>query len=80
MPDLMEKNVTRVTRGLLQLCVALTMGAAVMWAGASTARAADAWGCDYDKCVAYCTKVSGKQCSTYCQRRLQEKRAEKVCK
>jgi len=43
-------------------------------------RAADAWGCDYDKCVAYCTKVSGKVCSTYCDRRLQDKRRDKVCK
>ncbi|HAO41736.1 MAG: hypothetical protein EKK35_18595 [Bradyrhizobiaceae bacterium] len=45
-----------------------------------TARAADAWGCNYDKCVAYCTKVSGKNCTIYCERRLQDKRRDKVCK
>lgn len=45
-----------------------------------TARAADAWGCSYDKCVAYCTKVGGKQCTTYCDRRLQEKRRGGICK
>ena len=44
------------------------------------ARAADAWGCNYDKCVAYCTKVSGKNCTVYCERRLQDKRRDKVCK
>jgi hypothetical protein len=45
-----------------------------------TARAADVWGCNYDKCVAYCTKVSGKACASYCERRLQDKRRDKVCK
>ncbi|WP_024577425.1 MULTISPECIES: hypothetical protein [unclassified Afipia] len=45
-----------------------------------TARAADAWGCDYDKCVAYCTKISGKHCTTHCERRLQDKRRDKICK
>lgn len=45
-----------------------------------TARAADAWGCNYDKCTAYCIKVSGKNCSVYCERRLQDKRRDKVCK
>lgn len=44
-----------------------------------TARA-DVWGCNYDKCVAYCTKVSGKNCTIYCERRLQDKRRDKVCK
>ncbi len=45
-----------------------------------SAARADAWGCSYDKCVAYCTKVSGKFCTTYCDRRLKEKRNEKICK
>jgi hypothetical protein len=45
-----------------------------------TARAADAWGCNYEKCAAYCTKVGGKHCTTYCERRLQDKRRDKVCK
>lgn len=64
---------------MLAACVALPF-AAVAILQSSQARAADAWGCDYDKCVAYCTKVSGKHCTTYCQRRLQEKRADKICK
>ena len=45
----------------------------------STPAAADAWGCSYDKCVAYCTKVSGKYCTNYCTRRLKEKQSEKTC-
>lgn len=45
----------------------------------STARAADAWGCSYEKCVAYCTKVGGKFCTNYCGKRLQEKRNAKIC-
>jgi len=51
----------------------------ILAASPSTARA-DVWGCSYDKCVAYCTKVSGKHCSTYCERRLQDKRRDKICK
>lgn len=45
-----------------------------------TARARDVWGCDYDKCIAYCTKVGGKHCTNHCARRLQDKRRDKVCK
>ena len=41
---------------------------------------ADAWGCSYEKCVDYCTKVSGKICTSYCTRKLQEKRNAKICK
>jgi hypothetical protein len=40
---------------------------------------ADAWGCSYDKCVAYCTKVSGKYCTAYCTKRLKEKVLAKTC-
>lgn len=36
--------------------------------------------CSYDKCVAYCTRIAGKHCSTYCERRLQDKRRDKICK
>lgn len=43
------------------------------------ASAADAWGCSYDKCVAYCTKVSGQRCSTYCTSKLRDKQLAKVC-
>lgn len=68
-----------IRKVFVSACVALPL-AAVAILPSWQADAADAWGCDYDKCVAYCTKVSGKTCSTYCQRRLQEKRAEKICK
>jgi hypothetical protein len=57
-------------------CASLLVLSAAM---PSTARA-DVWGCNYDKCVAYCTKVSGKTCTVYCERRLQDKRREKICK
>ena len=53
-----------------------------MGAGAglsSTPAAADAWGCSYDKCVAYCTKVAGKYCTSYCTKRLKEKVLAKTC-
>jgi hypothetical protein len=63
-------------RLLLVPCIA----ALIVMAAPTTARAADAWGCNYDKCVAYCTKVGGKICTTYCERRLQDKRRDKVCK
>ena len=62
----------------------LTMAAFTVFAGidlCSTrpASAADAWGCSYDKCVAYCTKVSGQRCSAYCTKKLQEKQLSKIC-
>ena len=41
--------------------------------------AADAWGCSYDKCVAYCTKVAGKYCTYYCTKRMKEKILAKIC-
>ncbi len=63
-----------LVRGLIAFIVAMSF-----IAGPDTARA-DAWGCNYDKCVAYCTKVSGKTCTTYCDRRLQEKRRGGICK
>jgi hypothetical protein len=53
--------------------------AGLIWGSNSTAAAADAWGCSYDKCVAYCTKVSGKYCTAYCTKRLKEKIQEKTC-
>ena len=47
---------------------------------APSAARADAWGCSYEKCVAYCTKVGGKQCTVYCGRRMKEKQDQKICK
>ena len=40
----------------------------------------DAWGCDLDKCIAYCTKIAGKRCALYCDKRLIVKRTAGVCK
>lgn len=45
----------------------------------ATPARADAWGCSYEKCLAYCTKVGGQRCSLYCTKKLQEKQASKVC-
>jgi len=64
---------------LVRLLIASAV-VAIFAAAPDTARAADAWGCNYDKCVAYCTKISGKNCTVYCERRLQDKRRDKVCK
>ena len=50
-----------------------------IWGISSTPAAADAWGCSYDKCVAYCTKVAGKYCTSYCTKRLKEKVLAKTC-
>lgn len=46
--------------------------------GAVPARA-DAWGCSYEKCLAYCTKVAGQRCSAYCTSKLRDKQLSKVC-
>ena len=62
-------------RGLIAFVVVMMFVAAP-----EPVRAADVWGCNYDKCVAYCTKVSGKTCTTFCERRLQDKRRDKICK
>jgi hypothetical protein len=40
---------------------------------------ADAWGCSYEKCVAYCMKVGGQRCSAYCTNKLREKQLSKAC-
>lgn len=67
-----------MSKVLLGLSVAVSIGSVVL--SPNRAAAADAWGCSYDKCIAYCTKVSGGgQCSFYCTRRLKEKRLSKVC-
>lgn len=58
------------------MCASLVL---LLAAAPSTVRAADAWGCSYEKCTAYCTKVGGKYCTTYCGKRLQEKRNAKIC-
>jgi hypothetical protein len=47
--------------------------------GSTTPARADAWGCSYEKCIAYCTKVAGKQCSSYCTKKLRDKQLAKVC-
>jgi len=52
----------------------------VLFAAMPSEARADVWGCDYNKCVAACTKISGKNCTIYCERRLQDKRRDKICK
>jgi hypothetical protein len=49
-------------------------------AGSSTASAAEAWGCSYEKCLSVCSKAGGKNCSHYCSNKLVEKQKSKVCK
>jgi hypothetical protein len=45
----------------------------------ATPARADAWGCSYEKCLAYCTKVGGQKCNAYCSSKLKEKQQSKVC-
>ncbi len=63
-----------LVRGLIASMVVM------MFAAVPDTARADSWGCNYDKCLASCTKVGGKQCTIYCERRLQDKRRDKVCK
>ncbi|MES2196948.1 MAG: hypothetical protein V4517_21230 [Pseudomonadota bacterium] len=65
---------------MLRIFTALVLTVCIGATNISSASAADAWGCSYDKCVAYCTKVAGKYCSQYCSKRLTEKQLQKVCK
>lgn len=67
-----------MTRFLLALTV-FTALAVVDMSASRPARAGDAWGCSYDKCLAYCTKVGGQRCSAYCTTKLKEKQLSKVC-
>jgi hypothetical protein len=55
--------------------------ALILIAGGATSevRAADAWGCSFDKCIQVCTKLAGKNCSKYCNDRLADKRRDKIC-
>ena len=65
-------------RRILMCLTVLAAIASVDLYSAAPARA-DAWGCSYDKCLAYCAKVGGQRCSLYCTKKLQEKQASKVC-
>jgi hypothetical protein len=57
----------------------LTVVAIGDFVGAMPARA-DAWGCSYEKCLAYCTKVGGGgRCGHYCTGKLRDKQLSKVC-
>ena len=51
----------------------------VMSFNSTGAVAADAWGCSYEKCLQVCIKAAGKNCSTYCNNRLADKRRDKIC-
>jgi hypothetical protein len=61
-------------RSLVACAVVMT------FAAAPTAVRADSWGCSYEKCTAACAKAGGKYCITYCEKRLQDKRRDKICK
>jgi hypothetical protein len=65
---------------LNRLLTASAVVLTILAAAPTSVRAADAWGCSYEKCTAYCTKVGGKHCTSYCDRRLQDKRRDKICK
>lgn len=65
-----------LVRLLIASVIVMIFAAAPGPAGA----ASDTWGCNYDKCIASCLKAGGKHCTTYCERRLQEKRRDKICK
>ena len=63
-----------LVKGLIAVAVVMA------FASVPDAARADSWGCSYDKCTAACAKASGKYCTTYCERRLQDKRRDKICK
>jgi len=52
----------------------------MLFAAAPDTARADSWGCSYEKCAAACAKAGGKYCINYCERRLQDKRRDKICK
>lgn len=64
---------------VLAVILVLSCASAEAQVGGSPTRR-DAWGCDLDKCIAYCTKVAGKSCASYCDKRLNVKRGAGVCK
>jgi hypothetical protein len=66
----------------LSVWIAATVLAATLLPAAPgrAAAAKDAWGCSLDKCIAYCTKIGGKLCNTYCTKRMNEKQAGGICK
>jgi hypothetical protein len=58
----------------------IAFGIVMLFATAPDTALADSWGCSYEKCAAACAKAGGKYCTTYCGRRLQDKRRDKICK
>jgi hypothetical protein len=66
-----------MTRFLMSLTVLTAIAGIDL--GSTTPARADAWGCSYDKCVAYCTKVGGQRCTSYCTSKLRDKQLSKVC-
>lgn len=63
----------------LMMCMAVLTAIAGTGLFAMAPARADAWGCSYEKCVAYCMKVGGQRCSAYCTNKLREKQLSKVC-
>jgi len=64
---------------MLRMFVAVAAFGVIAALNVPTEARADTWGCNYEKCLAACAKASGKQCNLYCDRRLREKRRDKVC-
>ncbi|TXJ34948.1 MAG: hypothetical protein E6Q28_00225 [Afipia sp.] len=58
----------------------IAFAAMMLFAAAPDTARADSWGCSYEKCTAACAKAGGKYCINYCERRLQDKRRDKICK
>ncbi len=58
----------------------IAFAAMMLFAAAPDTTRADSWGCSYEKCTAACAKAGGKYCINYCERRLQDKRRDKICK
>ncbi len=63
-----------LVRGLIAVAVVMS------FASVPDSVRADSWGCSYDKCTAACAKAGGKYCINYCERRLQDKRRDRICK
>ena len=68
----------RLMNRVLMILTVVTAIASIDLGSPSPARA-DAWGCSYEKCLAYCTKVGGQRCSSYCTIKLKDKQVSKVC-
>lgn len=67
----LEDFMSRIFIAAAAFCLLMSAGSPV--------RAADAWGCSFEKCLQVCAKLAGKNCSMYCNNRLADKRRDKIC-